>query len=481
MDIILILLLIIILILGFINIYKDSYETFQQVDYGCKPSSGEQCESLKIDTNKDTDIKDYTLSLIFQNPPISNTVQYLLSYENNWEIYILKNILYLSDPNDTNNYTSIMLTKPKNTLQQFINNKPSVFHMALIAQKQSNKTKLFLFLNGLDNSKSIKINSNGKTYSDLTNIFIGGKNTDDNDTQFNNVISNLEFFPEYKTDTELCKKWESCNCDYSLQNNITSNKKECEEDCKSKNSCTPQQCKETCKNWKPLCKYEPTGNSLDVCKKTCEDDLTNSCRYDECHEKCIKCIPNKCPWNKSTDSRKTQKIDKKNLQCKDILPPTTLEFNIKSKNSLIIKWEHPKTLKDDSQYNDKIDMFLFIISKTNYTNEGQQIVTFTVKDDWTKKLKEKQDTGTESGDLMDNQTKWSPSHELTLDNLDENKYTIYCKSVIQGGAPCKRETDTEESTDGHNTNTISDPSIFYNINFDILNNPFLKDKLQRKL
>ena len=478
MDIILILLLIIILILGFINIYKDSYETFQQVEYSCNPSSGDHCKSLKIDTNKDTDtdIKDYTLSLIFQNPPISNTVQYLLSYGNNWEIYILKNILYLSDPNDPNNYTSITLTKPKNTLQQFINNNSSVFHMALIAQKQSNNTQLFLFLNGLDNSKSIKINSNRKTYSDLTKIFIGQKNKEDTDTQFTNVISNLEFFPEYKTDTELCKKWESCNCDYSLQNNITSNKKECEEDCKSKNSCTPQQCKETCKNWKPLCKYEPTGNSLDVCKKTCEDDLTNSCRYDECHQKCTNCDSNICPWNKRTDSRQTQELDKTNLDCTELLPPNKLVFNIKSKNSLTIKWEHPK-LYDGDKYDERINMFLFIISKTNKRNEGQQIITKTIDEKWIEILEE-YNVNKDKIHLY-KQTKWSPFHELTLDNLNDNEYTIYCKSVIKGGKPCKRKVNTEEPEENTNTNKISDPSIFYNINFNNLINPFLKDKLQR--
>ena len=152
MDIILIILLIIIVILGFINIYKDTFEPFN--DYSiCVPSKTENCPKITVateDSNKN--IQDYTISLIFNLPSISNNVQYLLYYEQYWEIFVLKNILFLSDLKDPNNNTYITLPKPITNTQELFENKPNVFHMALIAQKtnNNNKTQLFLFLNGLE-------------------------------------------------------------------------------------------------------------------------------------------------------------------------------------------------------------------------------------------------------------------------------------------------------------------------------------------
>jgi hypothetical protein len=517
MDIILVILIIIIIILGFINIYKDSLvaslEGFQGTTTtgtttsitsttnipSCTTLKNNKIEGYTLkgtacdfkfvkdkNIHTDSNITNYAISLVFKpNNTVDN--QCILNYKDKWMVYILNNRLYLTDSNydsndpnyDSNDSNSNLkwsdkivwgnLYKPNKTPNTIntLGNSLTHYHLAINVKKNH----VFLFLNGEEGFITVDDdddNDNDKTFKTIKdNLQLGHKNDTD---YFKGNILDLRFFNENKSEEELCGMWGSCDlCDFTFDDSITS-----VNDCitKCSNTCPESECANKCSDWKPKCEFEPVGNTLNICMNECNNDETNSCEYDECYKKCNNCTdPITCPWYKQTDLP-TQSIE--SLKCKMIRPPQ-LEFRVISGNKLEIIWHHPLKTKDTKQLDDKINMFILVIKKTNDRTEGQRIITKEVDDDYINNIKSFNDN--DKSTLTYNTKKWYPVHSYILDNLDDDEYTISCKSVIRGGGDCNPST-TPNTTDSDSEprHTISDSSFHYNIVLSQLKSKFLNDR-----
>ena len=488
MDIFLIILIIIIILLGILNIKKDIYESFITESTNT-PNVMFVNESIY---NKKQEIKHYTISLVFKKPKQTKQTkqQNLLCYKDQWRVYIENNILYLTDYNTPNtskeygseNIISAVLEKqnPKtDDLHSLGEN--TYYHLAVIVQKLNNKSKVFLFLNGLQGDITINSNSKSINFQNFKRkIQVGYKceSKDKDKDKFNGEFLDLKFFNKHKNEEELCALWESCNlCDYSLQNSSANTENECLTECNK--LCSSSECKTKCKDWKPKCSFEPSGNTLKFCTHECMNDLTNSCRYDECAQICNECTDTiSCPWNKKTDDGPTLNLN--SLTCKKIIPPE-LHFNVLTGNKLKIIWDHPKQievtdsnqLKKCKQYDNTINMFILII-KTNEINDGHRIITKLVDPEWIVNLNKYNEDPTTTH-TYNNSKKWSPIHSYIIDNLDDNtEYIISCKSIIQNGDNCNGDESTKTPTE--TKHTISDSSFHYNITLSSLKNKFLNDR-----
>ncbi len=494
MDILLIILIIIIILLGFLNIRKDIYESFTTNNPSlpqCTQTKINNIESYNLpqqsncnltfvneEKYQDKQITNYTISLVF-TPPTNNSKQYLLCYKDKWCVYIENNTLYLTDTQDTikekeygnENIIRADLNKqnPKTyDLQSLGESDNNYYHLAIVVKKLTNKSKVFLFLNGLIGDITIDSDSKSIPFQELKKkVQIGFK---EETNKYKGTVLDLKFFNKTKNEEELCALWESCNlCDYSLKNSSATTENECLTECNK--LCSSSQCKTKCKDWKPKCSFEPSGNTVHLCKDECNNDQTNSCWYNECSQICNECTDTiSCPWNKKTDDVPIRNLDL--LTCKQIVPPE-LHFNVLTGNKLKIMWDHPKQINSDStlpklddKYDANINMFILII-KTIEINDGNRIITKHVDQDWIKLLNNDNPTQTYKS------KKWSPTHSYILDNLDEDtEYIISCKSVIQNGGGC----DTTTVTPTEAKHTISDSSYKYNITLSSLKSKFLKDR-----
>ena len=467
MDRILLILIIIIFILVCINLYKDSLETFTEpplnnceseniLDFtGYKLNSSVNCQFVfnnEDNLNTDQKIKNYTISLLFK-PNQNSGKQYLLTYNKKWCVYIEQNKLYLTDYKETRDpFKSVSTDLYKKTNYklydlQSLGNERKYYHLAIIVKE--NKT--FLFLNGEKGYINIENDIDTSFKKIKRNITLGNK---DSKSFFMGTILNLEFFTEAKNEDELCANLDSCDlCNYSLEDNITYTENECVTECSK--MCSDSECITKCKDWKPKCVFDPSGNTLSFCKSKCMDDILNSCRYDECLDKCNNCKDIiKCPWNKFNDFKNTNT----HINNKEILPPT-LEFEVFS-NNLKIKLNHPLKYGNPPQYDDEIEMFIIFIKKLNKTNEGQRIIPVPVDEKYKTQII-KYNKNDNNRIIVDGRgNKWVPFHYYTLKNLDkDDEYIISCKSVKKKPSP----STTTRKYSSESMYSISDLSIKYNI------------------
>ena len=444
----------------------------------------------------------YSISLLFKQDD-SNQRMNIMSFKNQWVVYLDKNTIFLAPYNITedennNNTVSIQLNDFETKKQNLLGTKQEAkfYHLVISSIKlNSIKKEIKLFLNGLQRNILIDITVKDK---DLKFRDLGFGYFNNSQDFFKGSMLDIKYFNNIPSSDVLCSMWNSCS-DFECSFDVVGRKfsgvnprEDCFKAC-TEYGCTSIACRNKCYNldrsiYRPQCNFKPQGITLNMCIDQCQSN--SNCIYSDCLNKCDNCSDkDKCQWIDKSPLHQLNpdSVDPNDLKCKKCAPPS-LSFKINKDKGLMIQFEHPFLISEEEEngkknykyyknsrvdkngkevyfYDSEIDMFVFVIYKTYKRHEeGERIVTYTVPPTFTDNLVKYNSDPTLDHILTVDLKKWVPVHTKVISDLDSDQYTIICKSIRKRGGSCHATDPKNED------NTISDSSYRYSINMDLTPN-----------